>query len=100
MKFSLESWLVSLSAIASVASAAPETEGGSIISQEAARQLNQSLLWGSYRPNLYFGVRPRLPKSFMGGLMWAKVENYADVQHCELFLLVILRPKMLIEMGN
>src|SRR5271168_444185 len=42
---------------------------------------NSSLLWGPYRPNLYFGVRPRIPRSLMGGLMWAKVDNYQDVQN-------------------
>ncbi|KAH8652537.1 glycoside hydrolase [Xylariales sp. PMI_506] len=46
-----------------------------------ARLNNQSLLWGPYRPNLYFGVRPRIPKSLMTGLMWAKVDNYNDVQN-------------------
>lgn len=47
---------------------------------ENARQSNQSLLWGPYRPNLYFGVRPRLPKSLMTGLMWARVDNFNSVQ--------------------
>ncbi|KAF2084351.1 glycoside hydrolase family 63 protein [Saccharata proteae CBS 121410] len=42
---------------------------------------NDSLLWGPYRPNLYFGVRPRLPKSFGLSLMWSKVEDYVSVQH-------------------
>nr|CAG8603675.1 8759_t:CDS:10 [Entrophospora candida] len=26
---------------------------------------NESLFWGTYRPNLYFGVRPRLPESLL-----------------------------------
>jgi len=56
-------------------------EDSNILSQEFARTSNQSLLWGSYRPNLYFGVRPRIPNSLMGGLMWSKVENYQDVQN-------------------
>ncbi|KKY19128.1 putative mannosyl-oligosaccharide glucosidase [Phaeomoniella chlamydospora] len=34
-----------------------------------------------HRSNLYFGVRPRLPRSLMTGLMWAKVDNYASVQN-------------------
>ncbi|KAI9674249.1 MAG: Processing alpha glucosidase I [Trizodia sp. TS-e1964] len=42
---------------------------------------NQSLLWGPYRPNLYFGVRPRIPKSLMAGLMWTKVDNFQTVQN-------------------
>ena len=52
-----------------------------ILYKEIARNSNQSLLWGPYRPNLYFGVRPRIPKSLMGGLMWSKVENFQDVQN-------------------
>ncbi|GAM83731.1 hypothetical protein ANO11243_017210 [Dothideomycetidae sp. 11243] len=41
---------------------------------------NDSLLWGAYRPNVYFGIRPRLPKSLMTGLMWARVDDFASVQ--------------------
>jgi Glycosyl hydrolase family 63 N-terminal domain len=44
---------------------------------------NSSLLWGPYRPNLYFGVRPRIPKSLLAGLMWAKVNHVASVQNSE-----------------
>ncbi|KAJ1896914.1 Processing alpha glucosidase I, partial [Coemansia sp. IMI 209127] len=32
--------------------------------------LESDLLWGTYRPNLYFGTRPRLPDSLLSGLMW------------------------------
>jgi len=42
---------------------------------------NESLLWGPYRPNLYFGVRPRIPKSLMTGLLWAKVDSFQGVQN-------------------
>ena len=42
---------------------------------------DQSLLWGPYRPNLYFGVRPRVPKSLMAGLLWSRVDNFAQVQN-------------------
>jgi Glycosyl hydrolase family 63 N-terminal domain len=44
---------------------------------------NGSLLWGPYRPNLYFGVRPRIPRSLLAGLMWAKVDKIATVQTSE-----------------
>lgn len=27
--------------------------------------------WGPYRPNLYFGVRPRIPETLLMGLMWS-----------------------------
>ena len=60
------------------AAAADDT---AILYKEIARNANQSLLWGPYRPNLYFGVRPRIPKSLMGGLMWSKVESFQDVQN-------------------
>ncbi len=56
----------------------------SILIQETARSSNESLLWGPYRPNLYFGVRPRIPKSLLTGLLWAKVEDYATVQNSTL----------------
>ena len=43
---------------------------------EAAKTSNESLLWGPYRPNLYFGVKPRIPLSLSTGLLWAKVDDY------------------------
>ena len=48
---------------------------------ENAKVSNESLLWGPYRPNLYFGIRPRIPKSLMTGLIWAKVDNFQSVQN-------------------
>jgi mannosyl-oligosaccharide glucosidase len=47
---------------------------------ETERASNQSLLWGPYRSNLYFGVRPRIPKSLMTGLLWAKVDDLQSTQ--------------------
>ena len=60
----------------------------SVVSGEAAQEVltesstlsNETLLWGPYRPNLYFGVRPRIPKSLMTGLLWAKVDGFQNVQ--------------------
>jgi hypothetical protein len=34
-----------------------------------------SLLWGPYRPNLYLGLRPRIPNSLLLGLMWAGIRD-------------------------
>ncbi len=48
---------------------------------DIAKASNDSLLWGPYRSNLYFGVRPRLPKSLMTGLLWARVDSFDSVQH-------------------
>ena len=49
--------------------------------EQDAKASNDSLLWGPYRPNLYFGVRPRIPKSFSANLQWAHVGDFQAVQH-------------------
>ncbi|KAJ7694121.1 glycoside hydrolase family 63 protein [Mycena rosella] len=45
----------------------------------AANQFNDTLLWGPYRPNLYFGLRPRIPQSLMTGLMWFGTQDYQSI---------------------
>jgi mannosyl-oligosaccharide glucosidase len=45
----------------------------------AAAAQNQSLHWGIYRPNLYFGTRPRLPDTVMTGLMWFGTEDFSGL---------------------
>lgn len=52
----------------------------SVLATETAKANNDSLLWGPYKSNLYFGVRPRIANSLSAGLMWAKVDNYATAQ--------------------
>lgn len=47
---------------------------------EIARASNRSLLWGPYRPNLYFGVKPRISKSFSSGLLWGNVDDFKTFQ--------------------
>lgn len=37
---------------------------------------NRSMLWGTYRSNLYFGARTRTPSSIQTGLMWYDISNY------------------------
>ncbi|KAL8782551.1 MAG: hypothetical protein Q9213_005276 [Squamulea squamosa] len=51
-----------------------------VVLSGTAKLSNETLLWGPYRPNLYFGVRPRIPKSLTTGLLWAKVDSFQDVQ--------------------
>ena len=51
-----------------------------VVLSENARLSNESLLWGPYKPNLYFGLRPRIPKTLSAGLLWAKVDQYETVQ--------------------
>ncbi|KAJ2601754.1 Processing alpha glucosidase I [Coemansia sp. RSA 1722] len=51
------------------------------------KQHDSDLLWGTYRPNLYFGTRPRLPDSLLSGLMWFGLDqtNWQNIRHsCEL----------------
>jgi mannosyl-oligosaccharide glucosidase len=72
--------LVSLFAL--FAAHAEATNDGSILIAEVGRQNNESLLWGPYKPNLYFGVQPRIPKSLMAGLMWGRVDNFQDIHTC------------------
>lgn len=38
--------------------------------------LNDTLLWGAYRPGLYFGLRPRIPQSLMTGLIWFGTQDF------------------------
>ncbi|GAA5893545.1 mannosyl-oligosaccharide glucosidase [Sporobolomyces salmoneus] len=45
-------------------------------SESGLRSSNESLLWGTYRPNLYFGLRARLPATLMTGLMWFGAQDY------------------------
>ena len=57
----------------------------SVLIKEAARANNESLLWGPYKSNLYFGVRPRIANSLTAGLMWAKVDDFATAQGSMVF---------------
>ncbi|KAJ2007257.1 Processing alpha glucosidase I [Coemansia thaxteri] len=56
--------------------------------QQQQQELDSSLWWGTYRPNLYFGTRPRLPSSLVSGLMWFGLDdrlNWQRIRHsCEL----------------
>ncbi|CAG8456176.1 9202_t:CDS:10 [Ambispora leptoticha] len=65
-------------ALNAIATAEPFEE--MLLEASAARTTNQSLLWGTYRPNLYFGVRPRFPESLMTGLMWFGVDDLTEWQ--------------------
>ncbi|EUC62183.1 mannosyl-oligosaccharide glucosidase [Rhizoctonia solani AG-3 Rhs1AP] len=50
------------------------------LAQEATNgTYDDSLFWGTYRPNLYFGLRPRLPQSLMAGLMWFGTQHYQSL---------------------
>ena len=48
----------------------------------AAQAHNESILWGPYKPNVYFGVRPRLPEGLWSSLMWANVNGFESIHKC------------------
>lgn len=50
---------------------------------------SNSLLWGAYRPNLYFGLRPRLPQSLMTGLVWFGTQDYESFISASLFSMTL-----------
>ncbi|KAK6349811.1 Processing alpha glucosidase I [Orbilia brochopaga] len=60
--------------------AASHVDDPSVISMEIQRVSNDSLLWGPYNPGLYFGMRPRIPKSVTVGLMWGNLDDFATAQ--------------------
>lgn len=68
-------------ATAALVVGAAAAEGESVLTAEIGRQNNQSLLWGPYKPNVYFGVRPRSAEGLWTGLMWSKVDDYGEVQN-------------------
>jgi len=41
--------------------------------------VNGTLRWGPYRPNLYFGIRPQIPKTLLLGLMWGNIKEQTAV---------------------
>ncbi|KAI8620462.1 putative mannosyl-oligosaccharide glucosidase [Chytriomyces sp. MP71] len=41
---------------------------------------NSSLLWGTYRPQVYFGTRTRTADAVLTGLMWHDVHEYQNYQ--------------------
>lgn len=41
---------------------------------------DSSLFWGTFRPNLYFGLRPRVPNTLMTGLMWHSNAEYRAIR--------------------
>lgn len=67
------------SVAATLAVGASASGDQSVLTSEIGRLNNQSLLWGPYKPNLYFGVRPRLPDGLWTGLLWTKVDRFEDV---------------------
>ncbi|RDX48402.1 glycoside hydrolase family 63 protein [Lentinus brumalis] len=50
-----------------------------VIPSAFAGNNSDPLFWGTYRPNLYFGLRPKVPQSLMTGLMWFGTQDYQSI---------------------
>jgi len=48
-------------------------------SSENTGENDSSLFWSTYRANLYFGLRPRVPNTLMTGLMWHGLNDYQSI---------------------
>lgn len=77
----LAQWALLASVGVAATSGAPD--GESILTAEVGRMNNQSLFWGPYKPNLYFGIRPRATDGLWTGLSWSQLNNYGDLQTSE-----------------
>lgn len=42
--------------------------------------VSPSYRWGTYRPNVYFGVKARVPKSPLFGLLWTDADNKREMK--------------------
>ena len=42
--------------------------------------VSSALTWGPYRPNLYFGMRPRVTEDLLLGLMWGTKNHDGIIQ--------------------
>lgn len=76
---SKRSWKSSLTAVSAVLLLASSVVTADVLPVTAGAS-NSSLLWGTYRPNLYFGTRPRIPESVMTGLMWFDASDFQGFQ--------------------
>lgn len=41
---------------------------------------NATWLWGPYRPSVYLGIQPQIPKSLLMGIMWSNVDDPSKLE--------------------
>ncbi len=56
-----------------------------ILYNEYSRASNASLLWGPYRPNVYLGIRPRIPLSLISGFVWFNADDLSGISNARHF---------------
>ena len=59
--------------------ASSSSNNDTTLASKYAKLADDSLLWGPYRSSLYFGIRPRIPKSLLSGLMWFPITDYKSM---------------------
>ncbi|AOA61544.1 Processing alpha glucosidase I [Komagataella phaffii CBS 7435] len=68
--------ILSLISVLVVAIAFENVPSDELSLPEAFQKISdQSLLWGPYRSNLYVGIKPKIPHSFLSGLMWFNADD-------------------------
>ena len=86
--------MVSVRQLASVAALALGASAAGDGAKDVSKQSDQSLFWGPYKPNLYFGVRPRVPQGLWTGLIWGGVNTFEGVPKGRLSLTTQLCPAL------
>ena len=78
----LQQFVLSFAVVLAVLQGFAASAAGDATADEAAQKYSaDSLLWGPYKPNLYFALRPRIPKSLTAGLIWGGVDSYERFQN-------------------
>lgn len=77
--------LLLVTLVVSIAAPAAVTAKGTEDDATSGKPIGDpSLIWGTYRPQLYFGVRAALPESFLSGLLWfspKRLESFLKSRH-------------------
>ena len=55
--------------------------GAAVAAAMAATLGGEPPVWGTYRPQVYMGMRPRVPDSVLSGLVYFGTRSLADIQH-------------------
>lgn len=91
MKFLLSTFVLAGSLLSSVQGQVQSPVQVELNSSTIAFVEDPALLWSTYAPQLYFGIKPRLPKSLTSGLLWFGLNDWEGLQR-ELSSFLLPRP--------
>ncbi|WFD29638.1 mannosyl-oligosaccharide glucosidase [Malassezia sp. CBS 17886] len=66
--------------VAALAGAVAGARGAAAAPASADDAHAPSTLWGTYRPQLFFGMRPRVPETLLTGLAWFSPADYRNMK--------------------